>query len=95
MAADDPGEVVCGPQHWLEGSSGPLTLAQSGCVIRSSGLRVQEFLQVFFFFLAIVFWEFSYTCAERRVGCCFGIQLQTDRTFLTHIMETHINNSHT
>lgn len=87
VAADDPGEVVCGPQHWLEGSSGPRTLAQSRFFIRSTGSRVEEFLQ--FFFLTIIFWEFSFTCADRRVGWCFGIQLQPDCLLYSHHGNSH------
>lgn len=52
VAGDDPGEVVCGPQHWLEGNSRPHTLAQSRCIIKSTGLRwrIFPFLLIHFFF---------------------------------------------
>lgn len=53
VAGDDPGEVVCGPQHWLEGNSRPHTLAQSGCSIRSTGLGWSSF--PFFFFIYFFF----------------------------------------
>lgn len=87
MAADDSGEVVCGPRHWLEGSSGPRTLPQSGHVIRSTGSWVEEFLLLFF--LTIIFWEFSFTCADRRVGWCFGIQWTPDSPLYSHHGNSH------
>lgn len=89
VAGDDPGEVVCGPQHWLEGSSGLHTLAQSGCIIRNTGLKVKEFVQGFFICLFLR----NLVPPVPKDVLAGALEFSCSLTALfTHIMETHIKN---
>lgn len=89
VAGDDPGEVVCGPQHWLEGNSRPHTLAQS------SGAQAKGWRNFFRLFLIYLLYGnlVSPVAADVLAGalefCC------SLTAFFTHIMETYINNNNT